>query len=484
MASIKKNFALSSAYQILSVVTPIVTTPYLSRSIGVDGNGVFAYTQSIANYFVLFAALGMSSYGVRAVAECGESRSKRSLVFWNAFTMNLLFGLGSLSVYMLYATMIADGNMILSAIWGLWVAGSTIDASWLFFGVEEFGVPTARNFITKIASVAMILLCVDGPGDVWIYVLAIAGANFANSVISWPFIWRYVDYVKPTWKEMKKHIKPNLILFIPVVAVSFYSLFNKIMLGAMTSAEQIGLFDYSEKISKIPMAVITALGSAVLPRMTSLLSSGKEQEGKTLVETTMWGMLICAFALCFGIVGIAPSFTPVFFGEGYDDCVLLMSLLAFIIPAVCATNVIGNQYLLPCHRDYEFTVSVSIGAIVNLVLNLLLIPRWGAAGAALGSVACELTVLFVQMRAVKENFCLRRLISRCFPYLIFGIIMSIFIRTLDVLIRPTLGLYASFIVEFISGAALYTLLAVIWAIKHDMDCMVKLFPACKKRDGE
>lgn len=161
-----------------------------------------------------------------------------------------------------------------------------------------------------------------------------------------------------------------------------------------------------------------------------------------------------------------------------------MSLLAFIIPAVCATNVIGNQYLLPCHRDYEFTVSVSIGAIVNLVLNLLLIPRWGAAGAALGSVACELTVLFVQMRAVKENFCLRRLISRCFPYLIFGIIMSIFIRTLDVLIRPTLGLYASFIVEFISGAALYTLLAVIWAIKHDMDCMVKLFPACKKRDGE
>lgn len=479
MASIKKNFALSSAYQILSVVTPIVTTPYLSRSIGVDGNGVFAYTQSIANYFVLFASLGMSSYGVRAIAECGESRLRRSSIFWNAFTMNMLFGFGSLFVYIIYLMAFSDGNMILSVIWGLWIVGSIVDVSWLFFGMEEFGVPTARNFMTKIASVVVILLFVNGPEDVWVYVLAIAGANFANSLITWPFIWKYVDFIKPTWGEMKKHIKPNLVLFIPVVAVSFYSLFNKIMLGAMTSNEQIGLFDYSEKISKIPMAVITALGSAVLPRMTSLLSSGREREGKALVETTMWGMLICAFALCFGIVGIAPSFTPVFFGDGYDECVLLMSILAFMIPAVCATNVIGNQYLLPCHRDCEFTVSVSIGAIVNLVLNLILIPSWGAVGAALGSVACELAVLIVQTRMVRNNFCRRRVMKKCFPYLVFGILMAIFIRFLDAYLQPVLGLHASFIAELISGAVFYAILAVVWALRHDMDCMVRLFPTCR-----
>lgn len=481
MASIKKNFALSSAYQILSVITPIITTPFLSRVIGAEGNGTFAFTQSVSNYFVLFAVLGMSSYGVRTIAECGDDRERRSRAFWNAFSMNAAVGIIVLICYAAYIVFFSDDYAFLYCIWGLWVVGSVFDVSWLLFGLEEFGIPTARNFITKIGSVLVILLFVKGPGDVWVYVLAIAGSNFANSVLVWPFVSRYVDFVVPTKGEMIDHLKPNLILFVPVIAISLYSVLDKIMLGAMAPIEQTGYFDYSEKISKLPMAIITALGSAVLPRMTAIISAGKTDEGKSLVETTLWFMLVCAFALCFGIIGVAPSFCPFFFGEGFDVCVGLMSLLALVIPTVCATNVIGNQYLLPCHRDLEYTVSVAAGAAVNLFLNVLLISRFGALGAAIGSVACEATVLVVQILLTKSDFNMRALFCPCFPYLVAGVLMSLLIRFIDLLVRPRIGAGPSLFVEFACGAAFYGIAVFVWASNHDGQRLCAIFPSLRKK---
>ena len=476
MPSVKKNFALSSAYQVLNIITPIVTTPFLSRVIGAEGNGVFSYTQSVANYFVLFAVLGMSSYGVRTVAECGGDRTRRSSVFWNAFAMNCVTGAVVALSYAVYVACFGGDYILCYLIWGLWVIGSVFDVSWLFFGMQDFVMPTARNFATKIVSVAVILLFVREPGDVWVYVLAIAGASFANGLLVWPFVRKHVSWVRPTWTLMVSHLKANLVLFVPVVAISFYTLLDRIMLGSMASAAQVGYFDYAEKISKMPMAVITALGAVVLPRMTQIMASGEIAQGKRLVSTTMWFMLACAFALCLGIIGVAPVFCPFFFGEGFDECVALMCVIALVIPLICATNVIGNQYLLPCHRDGEYTASLIVGAAANVIINLVLIPRFGALGAAVATVASEMAVLVMQAWQVRADLDLSSCVGRAAPFLIFGLMMAFVVRLVGDLLSGSFVCGIVLAVQVLTGGVLYLMLAIAWSVRRERETLRQLFP--------
>jgi O-antigen/teichoic acid export membrane protein len=477
---VKQNFLLSSAYQVLNIITPIITTPFLSRVIGAEGNGIFSYTQSIANYFVLFAILGMSSYGVRTIAECGDDRGKRSRVFWNAFAMNCVTGAIVVVAYAAYILAFGGSYAPYYLIWGLWVIGSVLDVSWLFFGMQDFSMPTVRNFITKLASVACILLFVRGADDVWVYIAAIAGAYFANSLLVWPFVGRHVDRVRPSWAQMRTHLKPNLVLFVPVIAVSFYTLLDRIMLGSMTSVTEVGYFDYAEKMSKMPMAVITALGSAVLPRMTEIVASGDMAHGKHLISTTMWFMLVCAFALCFGIIGVAPVFCPVFFGEGFDVCAPLMCVISFVIPTICVTNVIGNQFLLPCHRDYEYTASLLVGAALNVVVNLALIPRLGAMGAAVATVASEVAVLVVQSWRVRKDLDLRSYATRAVPFVLFGLAMAVTVRVIGVWLYPEIPCLAVLGIQFVAGAAMYLALALVWSVRRERDQLFELFPRLRE----
>lgn len=464
-SSVKKNFLLNSAYQLLLVLTPIITTPVLSRTIGAEGNGLFSTTQSVTNYFVLFAMLGMSNYGVRTIAECGEDRKTRSSTFWNLYFMQLAVAGVSFICFCVYVTLFGRAELAVWAAWGMWVLSAVLDVSWLLFGCEEFAIPTVRGFVTRLCSVACIILFVHGPDDVWIYVAAIAGAFLANAVLLWPYVRRYVDWSRPSFQNALKHLVPNLRLFVPVIAISLYTLLDKVMLGTIAGLVAAGYFDYSEKLSKMPMSVITALGAVVLPKMSDIISSGQIEEGKRLVGLTMWFMQICAMALSFGIAAITPEFVPVFFGEGYEPCIPIMRILCLIIPLVCATNVIGVQYMLPTHRDSAFTVSTLAGAAMNIVVNLALIPRIGAMGAAIATVAAELTVLVVQVFVVWKELPVLRYVLDTAPFAVIGLIMMRVIRMLSSRLVLLLGVSPLLlIVEVVCGAICFTILVAAFLL--------------------
>ena len=462
MAGIRKNFIYSSAYQILLVLTPIVTTPYLSRVIGAEGDGIFTYTQSIVNYFVLFAVLGMEKYGVRTIAECGDDRAKRSDVFWNAFAMNCMVGAVVLVAYVAFIVLFGGRDTLLWVLWGMWIMGAVGDVSWLMFGMQEFRVPTIRNFVTRLASVVFIFVFVRDAGDIWAYVTAIAGAFLVNSILIWPFVRRYVDWVRPTWPKIVSHLMPNLALFVPVIASSLYVLLDKVMLGAMAGMDQTGLYDYAEKIAKMPLAVITALGAVVLPKMSEVIAEGRIEEGKQLVRSTMWFMLACAMALMFGIIGIAPEFVPVFFGAGFEPCVMLMSVLSIVIPLICATNVIGVQYLLPNHRDRDFTLSVTMGAVVNLAINAFAIPAMGAMGAAIATVAAEIAVLVYQVVVVRSELDLGANLRGLVPFVVIGVAMVVVMRLVAQLLGGMGPTVVGVLVEFCCAAAVYLVGSFAW----------------------
>lgn len=455
--SLKKNFAFNSAYQLLQVITPLVTTPYLARVLGPEQSGVFSYTQSITNYFVLFATLGISTYGVRAIAQCGDDRRLRSKVFWGAYASQLISGGLAALAYVAYAVFIHEGGMLITLLWSLWLIFAAMDVSWLLFGCEEFKIPTIRSTATKLLSLVFIFAFVKTRDDLWLYVLAISGSFFLNGIIVWPFVRRYVDYVRPSASEVKRHLRGNIGLFVPVIAVSVYTTLDKIMLGMMSSEEQVAFFSYSERISRLPLSVLQALGVVMMPRMSYLLMEGQREKALRLLKNSIWIMLAASMALAFGISAVAPEFVPVFLGEGYEPCVGIMTFLVVIIPVISATNVIGKQYLLPLSRDREYTLSLIVGAGFNVVVNVILIPRMGAAGAAIGTIAAEVSILVVQVACVRGELPLLSYFRDCLPFACIGAMMFACIRLLSPVLQSWLQSDAiGLCFEVSAGAALFS----------------------------
>lgn len=464
--SLKSNFLYQASYQVLLILVPLITTPYLSRVLGAEAVGVFSYTQAAAMYFVMFAMLGMSTYGVREIAATGNDRELRSRTFCGAYALQLIVSAFVVLAYIGYMLFVeSPGGILVALVWGLYVISALFDISWMLFGVEEFKIPTLVNMGTKLATLAIIFGFVHGPQDVWLYCLAISGSLFSNQILLWPLVHRYVDFIRPSGAEIMRHLKPNLVLFVPVIAISLYTSMDKILLGWLAGMEQTGFFDYSEKLSKMPMAIITAMGTVMLPHMTARLAAGECEEALELLENSVWAMLAMAFALAFGIAAIAPEFAPVFLGEEFANCDVIMMVLAIVIPVISMTNVIGRQWLIPMQKDKYYTISVCVGAVVNILVNLVFIPLFGAFGAGVATVAAEIAVLAVQAWFAREELPFGRYAINALPFVVIGVLMAIAIRFAAKVFNSLWGLSVTgLVLEVVVGVVVFGAIAAIWLV--------------------
>lgn len=460
-ARIKTNYLWNVSYQLLLMAVPLVTTPYLARVLGADQVGVFSYTNSIANYFVLLATLGMGQYGVRVIAQSGASRASRSRAFWSAWFAQLCFAIPVAALYMAYVFSRTGSELVVSLAWALWVISSAIDISWLFFGVEEFRIPTIRNAITKVSSVIVILMFVKKPEDLWIYILAVSSSFFVNAIALFPYLREYVDLVLPRPREVREHFLPNIRLFAPVVACSMYLLLEKVLLANISGMVETGYYEYSEKVTKIPMALVTALGTVMLPHMTAKIHCGKREEAKELLYSSFELMETAAMGMMFGIMAVSQLFTVLFLGDGFSACARVIPILALTVPVISASNVIGVQYMLPCGYDTAYTKSVWMGALINVAMCILLLKPLGARGAAVVTVLTELTVLFFQISKVKHELNIALLFKQCVPSVLVGATMFAVLHFAE---RPLASIFGYgwllLIIEILVGAAVYLVLTL------------------------
>ena len=393
MSKLKKNLGYQTIYQILNTCIPLITSPYLARVLGAEKQGVFSYTQSIINYFTLFAMLGVENYGTRTIANCGDDREKRSKSFWNIYFFQMCCTLLSIGIYVVYLTRICSQNVYIAFLQIFYLLGSLVDINWLFFGVEKFKTTVSRNMIIRISSVVLILSTVRKPSDLWIYTLIMAGSTFLSNIILWFFASKEVD-VKAirtvSKKEVVKHIKPNLVLFVPLMAMSVYHIMDKTMLGLLSTYKQVGYYYNADKIINIPIGILIGIGTVMLPRMTALNSNGLINEAKKLFLLSIELIVAVSSAMACGIFAISVEFTPLFFGSGYDECIRVIMMLSPILVIKGLSLVVRMQYLIPNQKEKIFIESVFWGAGINLIVNLLLIVRLGALGAAIGTMAAEL----------------------------------------------------------------------------------------------
>lgn len=456
MNSIKKNFIYNSIYNIMVLFIPLITTPYISRVLGASGVGTYSYAYSIASYYVLFIMLGLNNYGNRSIAQVRDNKEKLKKTFWSIYSLQFLLGIFINLVYLGYSIFLSS-NYLVSLSVVFYVISGCFDVNWLFFGLEKFKITVIRNTLIRVITTISIFLFINNSEDIIIYCIIMTFGTLLSQLVLWPYIIKNIPFYKPSIKEIVIHIKPNLFLFLTVIAVSLFKVMDKIMLGMMTVASEVGYYESAEKIIQVPIALITSLGTVMLPRMTNIVSKNEQQSGKLLYKSVIFAMFIST-SLCFGIMAVSKEFVPLFYGEGFEKCIYLYLVLLPSCLFLAFANVIRTQYLLPHEMDKSYVISAFLGAAVNILINYLLIPYFGCIGAGIGTFFAEMIVCLYQVYAVKKYLPIKMYFYKSLHFVFSGGIMFIILYLLD--FSQVSNIIALFIKIFIGIILYFSILGV------------------------
>lgn len=424
--SVAKNYIYNLSYQILAIIIPLITTPYLSRILGAENIGIYSYTLSITTYFILFGSLGVAMYGQREIAYVQKDIKKRSITFCEIFIMRLITL--SISLLIFYFTFCLNGQYTTYyKILILEIIANAIDISWFFQGLEEFKKTVIRNMIVKVISVICIFIFVKTSNDLNKYFLIYVLSTFLGNLSLWMYISKYVKYIHLKEIKIIRHIKPTIMLFIPQIATQIYTVLDKTMIGTIVSNKsEVGYYEQAQKIIKLLMTIATSLGTVMLPRIAATYAEGNSEKVKEYMNKSFAFIMMIAFPLMFGIISVAYKFVPVFYGEGYDRVAPLLCIISPIIVLIGLSNVTGTQYLLPTKQQNKYTISVIIGAFINFIFNLILIKNLASIGASLATVIAEFSVTLTQFILIRKEIKIKDVFKLSYKYIISSIIMFVF----------------------------------------------------------
>lgn len=426
-----KNFLYNVIYQVFIFVVPLITMPYISRILGVENIGIYSYTYSIVYYFMLASLLGINNYGSRRIAKVSNDKEKMSRTFFSIYYLQLILTIIFSILYLLIFVCFVSKYKGIFIIQYIFLLSVAFDINWFFFGIEKFKITISRNVIIKLLSMLLIFVFVKNENQLSTYTLIMSFSTLISQVYLWFYVFKYVKFVRVSIKEILNNLKPCLILFVPVIAYSIYNVMDKTMIGAMANTLELGYYESAEKITNIPISFITALGTVMIPHMSKM----KEKDVKNKIMESFELAFLFIVPMCFGLLGVSNNFSLIFFGEKFTRTGTIIKLLIPSILITTITNIIRTNFLIPMEKDKIYIVSTTIGAIANLIFNLVFIPRLGEYGAAIGTVISQIIVMMYQLEKVKDEINLKNIFKLLMKYVKKGIIIFILILILNFIIK-------------------------------------------------
>lgn len=423
--SLKLNYIYNVSYQILSLITPLITAPYISRILGADKIGDYSGTASIVTYFSMVAVLGTLTYGNREISYLKDDRKARSKIFWEIEFLSFISTGICTAAFFIFLFFCNRDEFALYAIQTISIICVAFDIAWLLQGLEEFGKIMFRNMIFKIINIVFIFTMVRSRDDLLLYVAGMVVLPLLSNLSIWFYIPEYID--KPNLKELHplKHLKATFALFIPSVAISVYTVLDKTMIKFFSTNFENGYYEQALKVSKTALTLVTALGAVMIPRMGYYFNQKNEHKVKELVYQSYNFVWFLGVPLCFGLIGISQQLVPCYYGAGYEKITILLPILSLLIIPIGISNVTGIQYFVTTKREKLLTQTVVIGAIVNFLCNLILIPQYASVGAAISSVVAETVITISQLFLIRKELSASRILKQSIKYLVAGITMHV-----------------------------------------------------------
>ena len=480
------NFIYSLINQILAVVLPLITAPYVARILGAVGNGQYSYAYSIAQYFVVLSSLGFNSYGQREIAKENTNLEKRSQIFRELFILR--FAISSISflvfLFLGFFNCIGIESQLLMFAVSINILSVAFDLTFLFQGLEEFKMLAIRTALVRILITCLIFIFVRSSSDVWIYALCTALSALGGNLMT--FFSLKGKIVKPKFHNFtfKKHIKPLLLLFLPNIAITLYTTTDKTMINLLTQGTQDfkdysnGCYEQAYKINALSLIFVTVISSIFQSRNASLIEQKDMDAVNRNIKFAINYVWIIGTPLLFGFIVLSSNLTSWFLGSGYDDVPILMIIMAVRFIFSGFYEVFGNQILLVYGKEKYISIATWIAAVINIVLNIILIPFFGAIGAAIATAVCEFaSFLFLLLIVLKFKYIdLIYFIKSSFKPFISGVIMFIVMFTIQYFWNFSI---LSFIVILLCGVFIYGISLLLMKDKFAIYIKNKIFNIIK-----
>ncbi len=458
--SIKKNFLLSTAWQILQLISPFITAPYISRILQPEGIGIYSYTRSIQMYFSLFALLGTNAYGTREISRNRDDPELRSKTFWEIEGLSVFSSCVVILAWFSFILFGAKDHKIIFIILTMNLLSSMFDISWLYAGLEQFKYIVAKNSFFQILSIILQFILIRSKDDLYIYVIIMAGTALFGNISMWITLKKFVS--RPKLKELKifRHLKDTLVYFIPAIATSMYTLLDKVLIGALTkNPDENGFYEQASQVINMGKVITFAsINQVVGARISYLHKEQKFDEIRARIDTSCRYILCIGCAVSFGIAAVSDTFIPWFFGVKFTGAVMILKLLCPLIVIIGISNLLGSQWYTPAGLRGKSAVFIIIGAITNVILTILLIPRFNAIGAVIGTFSAELVITILYLVFCNKNLTFIQIIRNGWRNILAGIIMFVTVNYLNGLgINEILRLP----IQVCSGVIIYGIILII-----------------------
>lgn len=425
------NYLYNLVYQILCIIAPLATSPYIARVLGAEGVGTYSYTSTMALTFSLFAALGANNYGQREIAMRQNDRKARSQIFWELFGLRFVISALVSGVYVAfcfsykeYTAYLLQSVFIVLAI--------MFDVSWLYMGMEDFKIITTNNIMIKLLTIACVFLFVREPGDVGVYILINALSSVISAAYFLLFLPRYVERVPLRELKPLRHLPGVIQFFIPIIAVQIYSQIDKLMLGAMgANIAENGYYEQARKLTNLVVVMTTALNAVLLPRLSSLFGQDDQKQMVKTYQETFRLTLTILLPIATGLFMISDEFVLWFLGAEFAKTAVLLKWSCALIVLMTVGSFVGVQYLSPTGQQNKMSAIYIAAAVVNVILNLIMIPKLLSVGAIIASVIAEVISCGAQIWLLKRSEYNFKMLQGAWKYILGAGVMAAVLWLLD-----------------------------------------------------
>ena len=438
--SLKRNVVLNYIYQILIIIIPFITTPYLSRVLlDVEGTGsnigIFSYTNSLVNFFIIFAALGTSAYGIREISKKRDNKKEYSKLFFEIELVSVITSFISLLLWVVLSSLYTEYRLYLFIL-SLNIFATCFDISWLYIGLEKFKYTISINSIFRIISLILIFVLIKSPSHLWIYFVISSGSMLFGNLSMWLFLPKVIQREKLDLINIKYHFKNSLKYFIPTIATTIYTVLDKTLIGLLIPGTitpdsnikiadvESGFYEQAYKILSIVKTLsFMSINGVMYSRVCNLYENNEIEKINTYRDKTFHLTLNLSIGAMFGLIATASLFVPLYFGEGYDKTITLIMIMSVLIPIICISFTLGNIYYSPFGKRKQSSTYLIIGAIINLALNIPLIILLKSIGAAIASIVAELVISILYVLKSNKFFSLKELFLVSWKKILSGGIM-------------------------------------------------------------
>lgn len=402
--SIKLNFIMNAILTMSGFIFPLITFPYVSRVLLPVGTGKVSFATSIIAYFAMFAQLGIPTYGIRACAKVRDDKEKLSKTVQEIFIINFIMTCLSYAVFFvaLFSVPKIQVEKELFLVIGSTLFFNLIGMEWLYKALEEYTYITIRSIAFKFIGLIVMFLTVQSQEDYVFYGLITIFSTVGSNIFNFINAHKYISFKPFKQYNLKPHIKPIMVFFAMAISITVYTNLDVVMLGFMKTDVDVGYYNAAVRIKDILVSIVTSLGTVLLPRLVYFLEQGNTEEFHRISKKAIRFVAVAATPLMLYFMIFAKEGIFFLSGEAYAGSILPMQIIMPVLLFIGMSNILGIQMLVPMGKEKIVLYSTICGAVVDLLVNLLLIPQYGAAGAAVGTLIAELVVWVYQLVHLKD----------------------------------------------------------------------------------